>query len=172
MVMSRVLQADRRAGNADLAQAGAQADLPGDEGGAPRRAAVLGIIVREHHAFLGDAVDVGRPVAHDAQGIGADIGLADVVAEDDQDVRLGRVRVAALLRLSSLAVAMKRRVELPALMASCSGCRRSLLRRDTAHSAPLPACMSFNIYALPCVGRPSLRCGTVVAVFDREPRFH
>ncbi len=37
------LQADGGAGNADLAEAGAQADLAGDEGGAPGRAAVFGM---------------------------------------------------------------------------------------------------------------------------------
>jgi hypothetical protein len=38
--------------------------------------------------LAGDAVDVGRLVAHHAVREGADIGLADVVAPDDQDVRL------------------------------------------------------------------------------------
>ena len=93
-----VLQADRRAGNADLAQAGAQADLAGDEGRAARRAAVLGVVVGEHHAFLGDAVDVRRLVAHQPAGIGADVGLADVVAEDDEDVRLRRARLLGQCR--------------------------------------------------------------------------
>ena len=40
-----VLQADRRAGDADLAQAGAQADLAGDEGRTAGGAAVLAIVV-------------------------------------------------------------------------------------------------------------------------------
>ena len=38
---------------------------------------------------LGDAVDVGRLVAHHAVVVGADVELADVVAPDDEDVRLG-----------------------------------------------------------------------------------
>ncbi len=83
-----ILEADRRPGNADLAEAGAQTDLPGDERGSPRRAAVLRIIVGKHHAFVGDAVDVRRLVAHQAAGIGADVRLADVVAEDDENIRL------------------------------------------------------------------------------------
>ena len=37
---------------------------------------------------LRDAVDVGRFVAHQAVAVGADIGDADVVAPDDEDVRL------------------------------------------------------------------------------------
>src|SRR5262249_43200490 len=36
----------------------------------------------------GDAVDVRRLVAHQAAAVGADVGYADVVAEDDEDVRL------------------------------------------------------------------------------------
>ena len=90
-----VLQADRSAGRADLGQAGAQAGLAGDERRAARRAAVLRVIVGEHHAFLGDAVDVRRLVAHHAERVGADVGLADVVAEDDEDVRLAADGVAA-----------------------------------------------------------------------------
>ena len=81
------LQADGRARKADLGKAGAQRALAGDEGGAARRAALLGVVVGEHHAFFGDAVDVRRAVTHQAERIGADIGLADIVAEDDEDVR-------------------------------------------------------------------------------------
>jgi hypothetical protein len=40
------------------------------------------------HAFLGNPVDVGRAIAHYAHGIGADVRDADVIAPDDQDVRL------------------------------------------------------------------------------------
>ena len=84
-----LLQAERGARQADLGQAGAQAGLAGDEGGPTGRAALLGIVVGEHHAFLRDAVDVGRLVAHQAVRIGADVGLPDVVTPDDDDVRLG-----------------------------------------------------------------------------------
>ncbi len=49
---------------ADLRQAGADRRLPGNEGGAAGGAALLAIPVGEHRAFFGDAVDVGRPVAH------------------------------------------------------------------------------------------------------------
>ncbi len=66
MVESLGLEAQRGAGQAHLGQAGAQTVLAGDERGAPRRAALLGVVVGEDHAFLGDAVDVGRPVAHQA----------------------------------------------------------------------------------------------------------
>ena len=80
------LEALRGAGQADFRVAGAQAALAGDERGATRRAALLGIVVREDHAFLGDAINVGRFEAHQSHRVGADVGLADVVAPDDDDV--------------------------------------------------------------------------------------
>ena len=79
----------------DLGEARAQGRLAGDEGRAARRAALLGVVVGEHHAFAGDAVDVRRAVAHQAERIGADVGLADIVAEDDEDVRPPARRRAA-----------------------------------------------------------------------------
>ncbi|MNM88735.1 hypothetical protein D3C81_1009580 [compost metagenome] len=82
------LQADRRPRNANLQQARAQADFTRDESGSSRRAAVLAVVVGEHHAFLGDSVDVGRAIAHHTVAVGADIGLADVIAEDDENVGL------------------------------------------------------------------------------------
>ena len=83
-----VLQPDRRGRCPDLGEPGAQRRLTGDERRSPRRAALLGVVVDEHHAFLGDPVDVRRLVAHQAVRIGADVGKPDVVAEDDEDVRL------------------------------------------------------------------------------------
>ena len=74
-------------GKADLEQAGAEATLPGDECGASGGAGLLGIEVGEYRALLGDAVDVRRAVAHHAAVVGADVPVADVVAEDDEDVR-------------------------------------------------------------------------------------
>ncbi|MNP14737.1 hypothetical protein D3C76_1070710 [compost metagenome] len=84
------LQADRDARHADLGQPGTQRRLTCDEGRAPRGAAVLRIVIGEHHAFLGDAVDVRCLVADDALAVGADVGLANIVAEDHQDVWLLR----------------------------------------------------------------------------------
>ena len=49
---------------------------------------MLSIIVGEHHPFTRDAVDVGRLEAQQAVGVGADVGLTDVVAPDDDDVGL------------------------------------------------------------------------------------
>ena len=50
---------------------------PEDERRAARRAALLGVGVGEHRAFLGDAVDVRRLVAHDAVVVGADVVHAE-----------------------------------------------------------------------------------------------
>ena len=47
--------------------------LAEDERGAPGGAALLGVGVGEERAFLRDAVDVRRPVAHDAVVVGADV---------------------------------------------------------------------------------------------------
>ncbi|MCY1498193.1 hypothetical protein D9M68_321760 [compost metagenome] len=86
-----VLDADGGTGNADLGHAGTQHRLPGDKRGAAGGAAVLRVIVGEQHAVARDPVDIRGLVADDAEGVGADIGLADVVAEDHEDVRLGGI---------------------------------------------------------------------------------
>jgi len=54
-------------------------DLPG-------RAAVLRVIVCKRKAILADAVDVRRHVADNTVGVTTDVGLADVIAKNDQDV--------------------------------------------------------------------------------------
>ena len=66
---------------------GADRQLAGDEVGATRRAARLGVIVGEPHALGGKLVEVRRPARHDALVIGADVEPADVVAHDDDDIR-------------------------------------------------------------------------------------
>ena len=70
-----LVHADWRAGDADLREAGAIDALPGDEGGAARGAGLLAVGVGEHHAFLGEAVDVGRLVAHQAMRIAAQVAI-------------------------------------------------------------------------------------------------
>ena len=66
-----LVHADRRAGDADLGEAGAIDALPGDEGRTARRAGLFAVGIGEQHAFLGDAVDVGRLIAHEAMRIAA-----------------------------------------------------------------------------------------------------
>ena len=62
--------------------------LPGDERRAPGGAALLAIAVGEQHALLGDAVDVGRAVAHQPMRVTAQVRLTDIIAPDDEDVWL------------------------------------------------------------------------------------
>ena len=81
-------QADIGARHADLGQAGADRVLAGDERGAAGGAALLAVVVGEGRAFVADAVDVGRAVAHLAAVVVADVPPADVVAPKDEDVRL------------------------------------------------------------------------------------
>ena len=82
----RVLQPLRGAGHADLGQPRARDALAGDEGRAAGGAALFGVIVGEKQALVGQPVDVGRVEPQQPLGIGADVGDADVVAEDDHDV--------------------------------------------------------------------------------------
>ena len=58
--------AHRRAGEADLAQAGADDVLAGEERRAAGGARLLAVVMKELDAFVGDAIDVRRLVAHQA----------------------------------------------------------------------------------------------------------
>ena len=65
--------ADWRAGLADRGQSGADRQFAGDEVGAARRAARLGVVVGEPHALGGELVEVRRPAGHHALVVGADV---------------------------------------------------------------------------------------------------
>jgi len=80
-------QADRRRGDADLAQAGPEHALAGDERRPAGGAALLAVGVGEPHALVGDTVDVGRAVAHQPVAVAAQVRDADVIAPDHEDVR-------------------------------------------------------------------------------------
>ena len=75
-------------GLADRGHAGADGQFAGDEVRPARRAACLGVVVGEQHAFFGELVEVRRPPGHHAAVVGADVPHADVVAHDDDDVGL------------------------------------------------------------------------------------
>src|ERR1700757_793968 len=62
--------------------------LAGDKRRSSGRAALLGIDIGETHAFLGDAVYIGRAVAHQPVAVATDVGQADIIAPDHDDVRL------------------------------------------------------------------------------------
>ena len=84
------LQPDRRAGQPDLAEPGAEDALAGDERRAPGGAALLAVGVGEAHPLVGDPVDVRRAVAHQPVAVAAEVRDPDVVAPDHEDVRLVR----------------------------------------------------------------------------------
>ncbi|MNE36694.1 hypothetical protein D3C80_1305140 [compost metagenome] len=81
-----LLQTHRSTRDADFRQAGTQRCLASDERRPAGGAAVLRIVVGEHHAFFGNPVDVRSLVADHAHGVGADVGLANIVAEDHENV--------------------------------------------------------------------------------------
>jgi hypothetical protein len=97
-----LLQPERGAWQPNLGHAGAQAGLPCDERSTSGRTALFGIVVGEHHAFICDAVDIGRLESHQAARVGADVGLANVIAPDDDNVGFASRRGRGLLWLLCL----------------------------------------------------------------------
>ncbi len=69
--------------------------LAGDECRPPRRATLLGVIRHELPALSGESIDVGSPISHHVLMVCAEVPDPDIVAHDDQDIRLpGGVRAA------------------------------------------------------------------------------
>ena len=81
-------QVGRAAGQLRRDHAGAQRIHAGEEGVAPRGAALHGDIVHEDRALVADAIDIGRFADHQAAVIDARLHPADVVAHDEEDVGL------------------------------------------------------------------------------------
>jgi len=84
---------ERRRAGARRAAAVKPCALSQDETRAPGGAALLTVPVREQRAFLCDAINVRRLVAHHSLVVSADVPIADVVAPDDEDVGLLVLRV-------------------------------------------------------------------------------
>ena len=82
------LQEGRAAGQLRRDHAGAQRRHAGEEGGAPGRAALLGVVGHELRTLMPDTVDVGRLADHQSLMVNARLHPADVVAHDEQDVGL------------------------------------------------------------------------------------
>src|SRR5262249_40618792 len=95
-----LVEANRSGRQTDFGQPGAQSVLAGNERGSPGRAALLAVAVGESHALLCDAVDVGRAIAHQPVAITAEIGDADVVPPDDEDIRFFLFLLCHLILLS------------------------------------------------------------------------
>jgi hypothetical protein len=86
-----ILETHIGSGQSHLRQSRSKSGLPGDERRATGCTTLVTIIVGKANALVGDPVDVGRPVAHDAIAVGADVGNPDVVTPEDEDVRaIGR----------------------------------------------------------------------------------
>src|SRR5580693_4581738 len=94
------MQSDCGAGHADFGEASADRVLTGDEARASGRAALLAIPIGETRAFLRDAVDVGRLVAHHALAVIADVPIADVIPPNDEDIWFVGLSHATLLWLT------------------------------------------------------------------------
>ena len=62
----------------------------GDEGRTPGSATLLGVIVHELGTFIADAVDVGRLPDHQPLMVDARLHPADIIAHDEEDIRLCR----------------------------------------------------------------------------------
>jgi hypothetical protein len=81
---------------ADGGQPGADRQLTGDEVRAAGGAARLGVVVGERMPCGGQLVEIRRSAGHHALVVGADVKPADVVAHDDDDVRLSTPSVRRL----------------------------------------------------------------------------
>src|SRR5271169_6344638 len=82
------LKSYRSAGHSDFGQASTERVLAGNEGCTTSSAALLSVPVSKRHSLVGDTVDVGGVVAHCAEAEAADVPYADVVAPEDQNIRL------------------------------------------------------------------------------------
>ena len=71
--------------------AGAQRSHASEEGVAPSRAALLGVVGHELGALSPNSVDVGRFANHQTLMVDARLHPADVVSHDEQDVGLVRL---------------------------------------------------------------------------------
>ena len=123
-------QIGRAAGQLRRDHAGAQRIHAGEEGIAARRAALLGVIVHELRTFVADAIDVGRFPDHQAAMVDARLHPADVVAHDEEDVRLAAAVCAAAGVLagpdnaSDISADAPSSARTPARTPSCAGRRR------------------------------------------------
>src|SRR5262249_28116367 len=84
----QLAHAHRGAGEAHLGEAGANAVLACEERGAAGGAGLLAVVVEGFDALAGDAVDVWSLIAHQPLRISAEVRNSDVIAEDDEDIRL------------------------------------------------------------------------------------
>lgn len=72
----------------NFGHASSHGNVPADECRASRGTTLLPVVIGEADAFAGNAVDVGRFVAHHPPVVVADIPRADIIAPDDENIRL------------------------------------------------------------------------------------
>src|ERR1700712_3669499 len=82
----QLAHAHGRTGKAYLGQSGANAMLTSEKRRASRGTRLLPVVMLELDALTTDTIDARRLVAHQPVRVGADVGDADVVTPDDQDV--------------------------------------------------------------------------------------
>ena len=83
-----LLDAFRRARQSNLGEPSANRSLTGDERRAPGGATLLAVPISKERALFGNAINVGRLVAHHAVVVCTDVELTDVVTPNHQDVGL------------------------------------------------------------------------------------
>jgi hypothetical protein len=76
----------RRTWHTDGQQAGPEWILTENESRTSGGAGLLRVGVREDRAFLGNSIDVRRPVSEQTPVVGADVVLTDIITKDDDDV--------------------------------------------------------------------------------------
>src|SRR5262249_54053370 len=82
-----LVETNRSGRQTDFGQPGAQSVLAGNERRSSSRAVLLAVAVGESHALLRGAVDVWRAVAHQPVAIATEVGDADVISPDDENIR-------------------------------------------------------------------------------------
>ncbi len=68
--------------------AGANGQLARNEVRPTRRATGFRVVIGEEHALLGKLIEIGRSPGHHSAMVGSDVPHADIVAHDEDDVRL------------------------------------------------------------------------------------
>src|SRR5262249_35892894 len=76
-----------RSGIADFGQPRANAVLTREKRRSTRGATLLAVVVEKADALFGNPIDIRRLIAHQAAAIGTDVGDADIVAKNDEDIR-------------------------------------------------------------------------------------
>ena len=87
VAIARALVVVEAAGQLRRDHAGAQWGHAGEEGVAPGRAALLGVVAHKPGALVANAVDVGRFAESQTSLVADDLHPADVIAHDEEDVR-------------------------------------------------------------------------------------